>query len=231
VEPRKTISQNLDAYRPRLEGGPLEYFFVAHNFAMEFYGEQVRAIRGTKFAEVTREDFLREYAWVVHATGFNARVVGKMMPRLMAVYIDAETLSMNEVLVRALPICNNPRKVKSVWTTVQHIKEQLSTSSWENYRDDELDTPEKLERLPYVGPITKYHLARNIGLLEFVKPDLHLIRLANHWGYLTPLDMCREMRSQFEDRTGLHLPLGIVDLVLWYAASTFGTTGIKGAGR
>jgi hypothetical protein len=36
-----------------------------------------------------------------------------------------------------------------------------------------------LEKLPGIGPITKYHLAKNIGLVDEAKPDIWLVRAAN----------------------------------------------------
>jgi len=94
---------------------------------------------------------------------------------------------------------------------------------WEAWRQDRLSSPELLRRLPYVGPVTCFHLARNLGMLECVKPDLHLVRMAEHWGYPGCVEMCEDLRPD-------GMPLGIVDLILWYAASTFGTSGIRRAG-
>ena len=35
-----------------------------------------------------------------------------------------------------------------------------------------------LEELPGIGPITKYHLAKIIGILDVAKPDIWLVRAA-----------------------------------------------------
>ena len=67
------------------------------------------------------------------------------------------------------------------------------------------------ETLPYVGPVTKYHLARNLGL-DFAKPDLHLVRIARKFRR-TPRSLCRLVSEETGER------VGVVDLVFWKAGS------------
>ena len=59
-----------------------------------------------------------------------------------------------------------------------------------------------LESLPWIGPTTKYHLARNIGI-DCVKPDRHLKRLAQRFGYATPDDLCRDIMNEVGGRLGM----------------------------
>jgi len=68
-----------------------------------------------------------------------------------------------------------------------------------------------LESLPWIGGITKYHLAKNLGL-DVVKPDRHLVRIAGKEGK-TPLDLCKELSELTGDS------LAVVDSVLWRAAN------------
>lgn len=68
-----------------------------------------------------------------------------------------------------------------------------------------------LESLPWIGPITKYHLARNLGY-DYVKPDRHLVRIAKSFN-MTPVEMCKAIAKETGDR------LGLVDLVIWRAAN------------
>lgn len=69
-----------------------------------------------------------------------------------------------------------------------------------------------LETFPYIGPVTAYHLAKNIGL-DVVKPDRHLVRLAASAGYPSPLALCEDIATVLGER------LGVVDLVLWRFAT------------
>lgn len=64
-----------------------------------------------------------------------------------------------------------------------------------------------LESLPWIGGITKYHLAKNFGL-PYAKPDVHLQRLADREG-VTAQALCERLAGE----TGLTVPA--VDTVLW----------------
>ena len=77
-----------------------------------------------------------------------------------------------------------------------------------------------LDTLPMIGPVTRYHLARNIGI-DCVKPDRHLIRLASEAGYemKDPQKgveaMCRDIQKDIGDAE----KLGTIDVVLWRACN------------
>lgn len=69
-----------------------------------------------------------------------------------------------------------------------------------------------LAALPWIGDITKFHLAKNFGL-DVVKPDVHMTRLALAHA-TTPEDLCREIA----DRTGMRI--ATIDTLLWRACAT-----------
>lgn len=68
------------------------------------------------------------------------------------------------------------------------------------------------ETLPFIGGITKYHLAKNFGA-DVAKPDVHLQRLADHYG-VTVKRLCDGLAEQ----SGLKART--VDLLLWRACAT-----------
>lgn len=70
------------------------------------------------------------------------------------------------------------------------------------------DPIQYLETLPWIGPITKHHLARNIGI-DAVKPDRHLIRLSQMFGFSSPLELCKHIQTVVPE------PLGVIDVILW----------------
>lgn len=70
---------------------------------------------------------------------------------------------------------------------------------------------EFLQTLPWIGGITKYHLAKNFGL-DVAKPDVHLQRLADREG-CTPQALCERLARE----TGLRV--AAVDTVLWRACA------------
>lgn len=77
-----------------------------------------------------------------------------------------------------------------------------------------LATPdaEKLEwidGLPHIGPITKWHLAKNYGF-DCAKPDRHLVRIAGDEG---THELCARLAKESGDR------IATVDVVIWRAAN------------
>ena len=65
--------------------------------------------------------------------------------------------------------------------------------------------------LPYMGPIIRYHLAKNLGV-DCAKPDRHLERIAGK-GFEAVQAFCERLARESGDRTAT------VDLVLWRAAA------------
>jgi hypothetical protein len=70
---------------------------------------------------------------------------------------------------------------------------------------------EFLGGLPWIGKVTRHHLAKNLGATA-AKPDVHLVRLANREG-ITPARLCRRLARQ----TGYRIPT--VDSILWRACA------------
>jgi hypothetical protein len=68
-----------------------------------------------------------------------------------------------------------------------------------------------LESLPWIGRITKYHLAKNFGM-QVAKPDVHLQRIADREG-CTAQEMCERLARE----SGLSVIA--VDTLLWRACA------------
>lgn len=71
------------------------------------------------------------------------------------------------------------------------------------------DKLDYLRSLPWIGPITCYHLAKNFGL-DCAKPDRHLVRIAGAEGTHA---LCSRLADLSGDR------VATVDYVIWRAAS------------
>lgn len=65
--------------------------------------------------------------------------------------------------------------------------------------------------LPHIGNITKYHLAKNLGV-DVAKPDRHLQRIADREG-LGVQELCEQLARESGDR------VATVDVVLWRACA------------
>lgn len=73
------------------------------------------------------------------------------------------------------------------------------------------DITEFCATLPWIGPITKFHLAKNMGV-DVAKPDVHLNRLAEPEG-VTAQQLCERLAKETGYRAAT------VDLILWRACA------------
>lgn len=73
------------------------------------------------------------------------------------------------------------------------------------------DLIEFCETLPWIGPITSKHLAKNLGA-DVAKPDVHLNRLAEPEG-VTAQELCERLARETGYRAAT------VDLILWRACA------------
>lgn len=223
MEPRRDIDFIDSALTPTSNDDSQTYFNKAKAFTQKYYSDVYHRISNTRFDDIDSEFFFREYVWVVHATGFSAKAVGGFMPRLLSAYVSPSHIakeSFSETMSRVQLVCNNKQKAEAVYKTSGLI----DRLGWDTFKSTYLSSIEKIQGLPYIGKVTCYHLGRNIGLLDSVKPDLHLIRLATHFGYDSPMTMIKAMSDE-------PIPLGLRDLCVWYYAATFGTIHLRQEGQ
>lgn len=64
-----------------------------------------------------------------------------------------------------------------------------------------------LQQFPFIGPVTTFHLAKNLGI-RVAKPDRHLSRLAASCGYTDTQTLCTYISEFTGD------PVDVVDVVL-----------------
>jgi hypothetical protein len=229
MEPHKELSSTeefIEHYSPPFADAHT-YFSKAKVFADKFYSEDIKRMQAVSWDTVGPSLFFEEYVWVACATGFSAKAVSKFISRLIDKLGWYDELALEEfenVFERVKTILNNRDKIKAMHKTAKMIREGVFIIGWDKWKQEYASTPEKLQKLPYIGKVTCFHLARNIGLMEVVKPDLHLVRMARHWGYKDCMAMCEDVRPG-------GMPLGIVDYIFWIAAATFGTTEIRKKGE
>ena len=228
METHIILSSDYTEFAPRHDMSPKEWFIKAYDFSHLFYSHEIQRALAVKWEAVTPDIFFKEYVWVVHATGFSAKAVSKFINPLLEAYGSYHILAdenENICLPRILNVCNNVQKAKAVKRTAGILKKGTKECGWEDFKKAHLSSVNILSKLPYIGNITKYHLGRNIGMLDCVKPDLHLIRMCKYWGY----ESCEQMICEIS--SGYDLPNGISDMIAWYYASTFGTYYMKKEGE
>lgn len=222
MEPRIELNfENLTA--PSLETVEA-YFRDARKFVNQYYPDVYNHYKHLYPSIVTSDFFLREYVWCVYTSGFNSHIVAKHFENIYPVYheilLNAETNlltafdhTLEDVMWQNISKCiANRRKFDAILETIKFI----AVYGYAKFSREYLQSADTMQKLAYIGPVTKFHLARNLGF-DVVKPDLHLTRLADFFDFLSPLGMCQYLADNFDER------LGVVDLILFYAASTFGT--------
>ena len=171
---------------------------------------------------VSEAQFTKEFVWCVLVSGFKANRVAAVFPQVLRSHQieDREgnflTATGNLLEDRQLP------QVYAVWANqlkakaIRRLREMIAELGWEQFRLKYLEAadPLKIAKLPFMGPALRNHLARNLGNLQVVKPDVHLNRLAYRYGYKDAQEMCEKV-SNFAP--------GLNDLVLWFASIDHGT--------
>ena len=174
--------------------GAVDFFREALKYSLWKYPKEVKWAAKLSSIVITPDVFLGEYIWIVLASGFSMKAARKVEKKL---YGRRGKLHLDAV--------RHAGKRKAIET---------ATKEYVNWYRSFMSAPTDeirmyfLDTLPYIGPITKYHLAKNLGL-EVAKPDRHLVRLAGKWGFRDVQEMCEMIRM----RQGYSV--AVVDQVLW----------------
>jgi hypothetical protein len=185
-----------------------EFFINAYMHLMEMPEgkaeiQHVQRILNRPIEELTSQEFLEQYIFVVLACYWKEQLAYRLFQRFM------ET--------RDLDLIHNAHKRAAISEALLHHQEWLHwikhyVRVGSGYAEIYIDS------LPMMGPVTRYHLARNIGI-DCVKPDRHHLRLAQRFGYETPLKMCQAIQSEI----GGSEKLGTIDVVLWRWCNLYGS--------
>ena len=196
--------------------------------------DQLAQIAKLRFEDVTPAIFWGEYIWVVFVSGLNASVIaGKWDKILKAVGPWSKRgpeADWGPMLVRLHGIMPNKYKAQALATT----RNYMHILGWKEFKAQFLDGgAESMQNLGYIGPITCWHLARNLGM-DVAKPDIHLRRLAKEYGYeeYNVEIMCRNVgrmgaaESGSPEGEGIYR-VGAVDFVLWAFCAAVGTIHLE----
>ncbi len=141
-------------------------------------------------------DFYLEACWVILNSGMKEQIARKIWEKIKHAW--SIKLDISEVF-------GHEGKVAAI----KHIKAN-HLKLFEEYLMSE-DKIEYLQTIPFIGKITRYHLAKNLGH-DCVKPDRHLVRIASGYG-MTPEQLCEKISKETGDKKC------VVDIVLWRAAN------------
>lgn len=141
--------------------------------------------------------FFTEYVFVVISSGMKAQIARKIYNKV------------SDALICGVDI-NTVFKHKGKCKAINYVKSHYGVlfMLFEKDRNHNVDW---LEILPHIGKITKYHLAKNLGM-DVCKPDRHLVRIAKKYN-MTPQELCNKIASRTGDR------IAAIDTVLWRSAN------------
>ena len=144
----------------------------------------------------TAEQFASEVIYVVINAGFSNRIAVPIFERCMAALRNGHS---------SKTAFGHPGKtdaIDDIWKRRASLFRKLQKAE---------NPIEFCATLPWTGPITKYHVAKNIGA-DVAKPDVHLNRLAAPEG-VTAQELCERLARETGYRAAT------VDMVLWRACA------------
>lgn len=178
-----------------------------------YWTEAVYSFR--ELSEISESEFLEELAWVILSAGMAESVVRRKFPQISQSFCNwksAHQISENatECVANALSYFRHEGKIKAIAAAAAML---AMPGSFERLRERILLDPiNELQSFSYIGRITAFHLAKNVGV-KVAKPDRHLVRLAHSNGFESAHQFC-ETIAQF-----LGEDIRRVDSVLWRFAT------------
>jgi hypothetical protein len=153
---------------------------------------------------------LRESAWVILSGGFRETIVRRRFPQISTAFLDwksASSIVQNAAKCknRALRHFNHTGKIDAILSVASRINQD---GFYNIVREIVEDGIRFLQQFCFIGPVTSYHLAKNIGV-PLAKPDRHLSRLSDNLGYNDVQQLCVDIAKATDE------PIAVVDLVLW----------------
>lgn len=178
---------------------------ISKGFAWEVDWQENRCIKS-----LNESEFYREAAWVILSSGMSVRSVTSVFNKISSAFLNWE--DSEKILARgdncvnqALEHFNHEGKINAILSIIQHV----NNIGFEVFKSKLIDNDiEYIQQFSYFGPATSFHLAKNIGM-NVVKPDRHLIRLAEALNFHTPYELCKVIANRIDEK------MSVVDVVLW----------------
>ena len=178
------------------------------------FGSEIDWQTDVCLSEINETDFLREGAWAILSAGMRESVVRSKFPALSDAFLDwqsADAIAVHRCQCSraALQIFRHELKINAIIDLALTICAEDFFSVKQRIIGEGV---EYLESFYFIGPITRYHFAKNIGL-NVAKPDRHLCRISELFGYDSPQAFCQEIAFRTGDS------ISVVDSVIWRFAT------------
>lgn len=190
------------------------YLMAKELIIKEGFAEEIDWQTDIHFSHINESYFLKEAAWVVLSSGMKELVIRKRFPAISAAFYHWRSsirIIKNKEKCRkhALLLFRHEQKINAIIT----IAYKISKNGFDSFKNCiQNEGIRFIQTMPFMGPATSYHLAKNIGL-DVAKPDRHLLRIASVTGYNNPQNLCEDISSSVGDR------IAVVDLVMWRFAT------------
>lgn len=191
------------------------YFHAKRVICDNGFAGEIDSYRQKAYRTPSIQDFLKESAWVVLGSGFRERTLASVFPSVSRAFLNwrsaTRIIENREGCVqRASRVFNHRPKLEAIVTIAESVAREDIACLYRTFGND----LSELQRYPYIGPVTQYHLAKNIGL-PVAKPDRHLKRICSLFSCSSVQQLCRDIQAAVGD------PIPVVDTVLWrYATLT-----------
>lgn len=191
-----------------------KYLIIKDVIIRDGYQEEISWQSTINFDNIDESYFLREIAWVILSSGMRETVINKIFDKISESFYfwnSAKTIfdNRNKCFSNSLKYFNNKPKINAIIEAADIIVKY----GFNEFKKMILSNPiEKLQKFSYIGPVTAYHLAKNIGI-NVAKPDRHLMRIAQLEGYNDVQKFC----SDISTLSGDSIP--VVDIIFWRFAT------------
>lgn len=204
----------LDGYESPVHLYAKAYYIAKKAVLDEGYADEVDWQYSTSLDTLDEPTFLREAAWVILCSGMREKVISNKFQAISRSFLhwtSARDIVENAGSCErdALLHFGNVRKVGAITQVAKMVCQLGLEEIVYNLRSHGVPY---LERFPFIGPVTAFHLAKNIGL-PCAKPDRHLASIADRLGYSDAHALCSEIAEVTDE------PVPVVDIVLWRFAT------------
>lgn len=192
------------------------YLQAKREIIEEGYGWELEWQAQVSLESINECDFLREVGWVIVSCGLREQSVRCIFDRISSAFLEWHSAELimerhEQCRARALRAFRHQQKIDAIFGLINYVSIEGFTNTKNRLAHEGI---EFIRQFRYMGPVTSYHLAKNIGL-DVVKPDRHLTRIAQLAGYDTPNTLCRDIASVVGDK------LSVVDIVIWRYANLY----------
>jgi hypothetical protein len=186
------------------------YLIVKQCLIEEGYAGEIDWQYSVSLNDLNEQTFLRESAWVILCGGFHESIIRQIFPKISIAFLNWKSASFivknaAKCKRQALSHFNHKKKIDAILSIASRIDQdgfyQIASKILEG-------GTKYLQEFCFIGPVTSYHLAKNIGF-PLAKPDRHLIRLSRNLGYKDVQQLCSDIANAIDE------PIAVVDLVLW----------------